>query len=193
MTSVRPTTPDRVDTHSVAAPDCWTRLSLESSRSPTGGLDGAWWPRSTDSVTELVALIEAAEAQRAPVRRVPLIMAGWDCAPRRIRLASGRRVAVDSFRDGDVRRIRIVGTDYQRLGLFAIPVDTTHAIAPQAFTMATDGQDPRITLTVGEYPALRARRRSLNSSISPTPDRKDRRYDYGRQDQDPSAAARSAT
>jgi Family of unknown function (DUF5994) len=153
MMSVRTTIPDRVDVHGLAARDCSARLSLKPSSSTRSALDGAWWPGSAGPVIELAALIETVADQRVPVRRLSLTMAGWDSAPRRIRLASGRRVAVDWFRAGNARIIRIVGTDDQRLDLLVIPVNTAQATAHQALAMATDGQDPDITATVGDHSA----------------------------------------
>jgi hypothetical protein len=129
------------------------RLSLKPDGFPAGAFDGAWWPRSTDPAIELTALTDTLEAQRAPVRRISLIMAGWDSAPHRIRLDSGRKVAVDWFRNGDMRIIRVVDTNDQRLDLLITPVDTDQAIAHRALTMATNGQDPDITATVGHHSA----------------------------------------
>jgi hypothetical protein len=46
---------------------------------------------------------------------------------------------VDWFRNGDVRMLRIVDINYQRINLLVIPVDTTPAIADLALRMATEG------------------------------------------------------
>jgi uncharacterized protein DUF5994 len=154
MTSVLTTNPDRVELHSVTARDRSARLSLKP-RSPASGalgkgaldrgaLDGAWWPRSTDPTIELAALIAAVGDQRAPVRRIALNMSGWDSAPRRIRLDSGRKVAVDWFQTSGVHLVRTLGTDDRRTDLLIIPADTTPATAHRALTMATDGHDPDI-------------------------------------------------
>lgn len=149
MTSVLTTNPDRVEVHSVTARDHSVRLSLKPRSSASGALDqgaldGAWWPRLTDPAIELVALIEAVGAQRAPVRRIALNMSGWDSAPRRIRLDSGRKVAVDWFQTSGVHLVRTLGTDDRRIDLLIIPADTTPATAHRALTMATDGHDPDI-------------------------------------------------
>ncbi|MCA1837077.1 MAG: DUF5994 family protein, partial [Actinobacteria bacterium] len=122
MTSVRTTNLDHGDAGSVVFPDCSARLSVKPSSSARGVVDGAWWPRSTDPVVELVALSEALGVRRAPVRRIALARPGWDSAPRRIRLASGRRVAVDWFRSSGVQLVRILGTDDQPIDLLLIPV-----------------------------------------------------------------------
>jgi hypothetical protein len=150
MTSDHTTNPQRVDAHSVATGDCLARLSLKPSSSVTGAVDGAWWPRSRDPAIELRALIEEFGTRRTPVRGIALTRVGWDSAPRRIRLASGRKVAVDWSQTGHI--IRIIDTNYQRIDLLIIPVDTTPASADLALTMATDGYDPQIAATSSQNP-----------------------------------------
>jgi hypothetical protein len=113
-------------------------------------VDGAWWPRSRDPAIELAALIEELGAQRTPVRGIALTRVGWDSAPRRIRLASGRKVAVDWSQTGHM--IRIIDTNYQWIDLLIISVETTPASAELALAMATDGQDPDITATSSQDP-----------------------------------------
>lgn len=81
-------------------------------------------------------------------------MAGWDSAPRRIWLASGRKIAVDWFRISGGRLVRILGTDDQRIDLLLIPAETPPASAELALTMATDGHDPEITAPGGHHPEL---------------------------------------
>lgn len=152
MTSVHATNPGQVDARSSAVRDCSARLSLKPSSSARGIIDGAWWPRSRDPAVELAALIEEFGAQRTPVRGIALNRAGWDSVPRRIPLASGRKVAVDWFLSDDVRTSRIIDTNYQRIDLLVIPVDTMPAIAELALRMATDGQDLRITATGSHAP-----------------------------------------
>jgi Family of unknown function (DUF5994) len=165
MTSDHTTNPDHVGAHNVANGDCSVRLSLKPDSSARGALDGAWWPQSTDPAVELAALIEEFGASRTPVRGLALTRAGWDSAPRRIRLASGRKVAVDWLRTGEVPMIRIVDTNYQRIDLLVIPVDTTPTIAELALRMAADGQDPDITATGSDHCA--PERRPVKAPASP--------------------------
>jgi hypothetical protein len=168
MTSVHNINRDYVDAHSVTLRDGWARLSLKPSSSARGAVDGAWWPRSTGPAIELAALIEALGAQRTPVCEIALNRAGWDSAPHQIRLASGRNVAVDWSATGDVGLIRLTDTDYQRIDLLVIPVDTTPTIAELALTMATDGQDPDITATAGHRSA--SVHRGMEAEESPDAD-----------------------
>lgn len=149
MTPVYVTNFGRVDARRSAPPVCSARLSLKPSTSARGALDGAWWPGSTDPVRELTALIKAVGAQRAPLRRIALNIGGWDSAPRRLWLDSGRKVAVDWFRTSGVHLVRILYTDDHRIDLLLIPRDTEEATAQLALTMVTDGQDPDLAATVG--------------------------------------------
>ena len=148
MTSVRAANSDQDDAPSVGACDGSARLSLKPTGCARGGLDGAWWPRSTDPAIELAALIEAVAV---PVRRIALNMAGWDNTPRRIQRGSGGRVAVDWFRISGVHLVRIVGTDDQRIDLLLIPRDTEEITAERALMMAAEGHDPDIAAPVGDH------------------------------------------
>ena len=150
MTSDHRTNPQRGDAHSVATGDCLARLSLKPSSSVRGAVDGAWWPRSRDAAIEIAALIEELGAQRTPVRGLALARVGWDSAPRRIGLASGRKVAVDWSQTGHM--IRLIDTNYQQIDLLIIPVETTPASAELALAMASDGHDPDITATSNQDP-----------------------------------------
>lgn len=149
MTSDYTTNPDHVDVCSSAIRHCVARLSLTPSSSARGAVDGAWWPRSKDAAIELGALIEELGAQRTPVRGIALTRVGWDSAPRRIQLTSGRKVVVDWLRTGDVRRIRVSDINYQRIDLLLIPADTTPAVAERALRMAIHGHDPDIAASGG--------------------------------------------
>jgi Family of unknown function (DUF5994) len=172
MTSDHTSEPDHVNAHDLATCDGSPRLSLKPRSSARGALDGAWWPRSTDPAIELAGLIEELGAQRTLVRGLALSSVGWDSAPRRIRLASGRKIAVDWFRSGDVHMIRILDVNYQRINLLVIPVDTTPAIADLALRMATDGHDPHIAATgshhsVPGYRPVKAQASPGNEEDSP--------------------------
>jgi uncharacterized protein DUF5994 len=125
MTSVRTTNLNHVDAHGSAARDCSARLSLKPSSSARGAVDGAWWPRSTDPALELTALIEAVGAHRAPVRRDHTEQDWMGQRSCRIRLASGRKVAVGWVRSDDIHPARILGTDDQRIDPLVISVDAT--------------------------------------------------------------------
>jgi RNA polymerase primary sigma factor len=134
MTSSRTNNLNHGDARSVPFRACSARLSLTPSSSAKGVVDGVWWPRSTDPIVELVALSEALGVRRAPVRRIALARPGWDSAPCRVRLASGRRVAVDWLQNSSVYVVRILDTDDQPIDLLLIPGDIAPAIADRALT-----------------------------------------------------------
>ena len=134
MTSVRTPNLDHGDAGGVVFGDCSVRLSLTPGRSGRGVVDGAWWPRSTDPVVELVALSEAVGVRRVPVRRIALARPGWESAPRRIRLASGRWVAVEWLPNSGVHLVQILGTDDEPIDLLLIPGDITPATADPVLT-----------------------------------------------------------
>ncbi len=134
MTSVRTTNLYHSDAPSVMVGECPVRLSLKPSSSARNVVDGAWWPRSTNPVIELVALSEALGVRRAQVRRIALARPGWDSAPRRVQLASGRRVAVDWLPNAGLHLVRILGTGDQSIDLLLIPADITPAPADRALT-----------------------------------------------------------
>jgi Family of unknown function (DUF5994) len=169
MMSVRTTSPDQVGRSRSAVGGCSVRLSRKPSSAARGALDGAWWPRSTDPAVEFVALGEEFGVRRAMVYRIGLNVAGWDRVPRppgsfqrkddlgpprRIWLASSRRVSVDWFRISGGHVVRILGSNHQWIDLLLIPVDTPPASAELALTMATDGHDPQITTPEGYHFAL---------------------------------------
>jgi Family of unknown function (DUF5994) len=187
MTSDHTSESDHLDAHDLVTCDGSARLSLKPSSSVRGALDGAWWPRSTDPAIELAGLIEELGAQRALVQGLALSRVGWDSAPRRIRLASGRKIAVEWFRSGDVRTIGILDINYQRINLLVIPVDTTSAIADLVLRMATDGHDPHIAATTSHHSAPGYRPVKAQTSPGDEDDSPDRRGPDWASDNPPSA------
>ena len=115
------------------------RLELRQDPSARTILDGAWWPRSRATVTELTNLITALDGRQVPVIRIMLNADAWDEQPRRISVA-GRTVRLGWFHtlDADLL-IAITGTD-QRVDLLVIPPDTSTATAAAATNLATDGE-----------------------------------------------------
>ncbi|MDQ3824741.1 MAG: DUF5994 family protein, partial [Actinomycetota bacterium] len=187
MTSVRTTNLDRGDAGNVVFRDCSARLSLRSSSSGRGVVDGAWWPRSTDPVIELVALSEALGIRRTPVRRIALTMPGWDSAPRRIRLASGRSVVLDWLRSSGVHLVRILGTDDQPIDLLLIPVDITPATADPVLTDVEVEQTTDLDTgpAAEDWPPLRSR-------VSRSPGRRSRQRRPALPARRPSSAMRNS-
>jgi hypothetical protein len=59
-------------------PTVTPRLKLRHDPSVRTILDGAWWPRSRATVTELTNLITALDARHVPVTRIMLNPGAWD-------------------------------------------------------------------------------------------------------------------
>jgi len=124
------------------APAVAPRLRWRNEPSASALLDGAWWPRSRATVTELANLITGLDDRYLPVTRIMLNPAAWNEHPRRISVA-GRTVRLGWFTTLDTNLlIATTGTD-QRVDLLVVAPDTSPASAAAAATMATDG-DPTL-------------------------------------------------
>ena len=123
-----------ISTAAVVAP----RLRLRSDTSVRSILDGAWWPRSREPVTELTALVAALDLRHTPVVNVMLNAQAWDNHPRRIRVAE-RVIRLGWFATLDAHLLIATTGDNHRVDLLVISPDTTPAIADVAMDMAVDG------------------------------------------------------
>ncbi|WNV87478.1 DUF5994 family protein [Umezawaea sp. Da 62-37] len=72
------------------------RLRLTPKAAPTGYVDGAWWPRTSDLAAELPELAEVLAIRLGAVSRVGYAMAGWDDTPRRVEV-DGQVVRLEGF------------------------------------------------------------------------------------------------
>jgi hypothetical protein len=114
------------------------RLALRHDPPVRTILDGAWWPRSRATVTELTDLVTGLDNRQAPITRIMLNPDGWDEHPRRISIA-GRTVRLGWFTTLDANLlIATTGTDH-RVDLLVVAPDTPAAAAAAAATMATEG------------------------------------------------------
>jgi hypothetical protein len=113
------------------------RLRLEPTASRRTLLDGAWWPRSTDLLTELPALVVALDDRRGPVTH---LMLGADTAgphPRQL-TAAGRRVRLGWFASQPAGLLTVICGDRERIDLLVVPAAATPAAA--ALVMAAAAQ-----------------------------------------------------
>lgn len=118
------------------------RLELRRDPSVRTILDGAWWPRSRTTVTELTNLITTLDDRQVPASRVMLNPQSWDEHPRRISVA-GRTVRLGWFTTQDANLLIVTTGNDRRVDLLVIAPDTPAASAAAAATMATDG-DPTL-------------------------------------------------
>jgi hypothetical protein len=114
------------------------RLRLRPDATVRAILDGAWWPRSREPVSELTALLAALDLRHPPVTNVMLNAPAWDSHPRRIRVA-GRTVRLSWFSSLDASLLIATTGDDQRVDLLVVPADASRATADAAMGTAVDG------------------------------------------------------
>jgi hypothetical protein len=108
------------------------RLELKPPVPAVGWVDGVWWPRSTDLIDELPALLTAVAARIGTVVLVGYHLNAWKAAPAHMK-SGARSVALQGFTSEDPHSVVVVGTGGLRLTLTVIPPQTTNAAAANAF------------------------------------------------------------
>jgi len=114
------------------------RLHLQPNLQPTLSrrtlLDGGWWPRSTDPVSELADLIRTLNGNRSRVRSLMLRPAGWDSHPPWMDVAG--RVRLSWFTSASAGLLIAIRVDGDRVDLLVVPPDTHPATARAAMALA---------------------------------------------------------
>ncbi|WP_239177908.1 DUF5994 family protein [Actinoplanes octamycinicus] len=111
------------------------RLRLEPTCSTHTLLDGGWWPRSTDPVTELPGLVLAIDTLRGPVTRLILSADGWNTHPQRLGVA-GRVLRLGYFTSQVPSLLTAICANRSRVDLLVVPPHTTAAAAGAAMILA---------------------------------------------------------
>ncbi|MFI5716118.1 DUF5994 family protein [Nocardia sp. NPDC051750] len=133
----------------------------ESRRLPTpraprpGAIDGAWWPRTDDLVTELAELEALQSGRMGVVDRIMYNMDAWRPAPRRTAVG-GRSVRLDGYRHLPAHTLCFLGLDRTRLVLLVIPARADEATA---WALLAAASRPGNELTAGELIAADSRHR----------------------------------
>jgi hypothetical protein len=136
------------------SPPSTPRLHVQSPQPPGGVrtlLDGGWWPRSADPVTELPGLILALDARHGPITRVMLRKADWNSHPHRLRIddpgidkadsdgaAAGRVVRLGWFDSAPTGLLTALCADGRRVDLVTVPAHVHHAAAAATMELAAD-------------------------------------------------------
>lgn len=128
-------------THTDAARRPPARLRMDPELCRRGMLDGAWWPRSRDTCTELRDLIALLSTRLGPVTRVALNSGEWTSNPRRL-AASGRIVRLGWFRDALRASVSVPTLDNGRFELLVVPPHTPETQAHAAMRTAADSTNP---------------------------------------------------
>jgi Family of unknown function (DUF5994) len=127
-------TGERTMTISTSSPPL-PRLHSQPTRSRRTLLDGGWWPRTTDPVTELPRLFLALDSDRSPVFRLMLSPAGWSNQPRRIDVG-GRVVRLGWYSTQPAGLLTAIRADGDRVDLLVVPPDTATDTAQAAMALA---------------------------------------------------------
>lgn len=102
-----------------------------TDRLPSEHIDGAWWPQSTDLVTELPALLSALAERLGQVVMVGYVRNGWRNAPPEVDVA-GQTIELLAFDSAEPASVILIGHDGHHLTLRVIAPETTNQDARQA-------------------------------------------------------------
>ncbi|MFE9877469.1 DUF5994 family protein [Streptomyces sp. NPDC005784] len=127
----------------VAAPDA--RLVLKTDGGSRGLLDGAWWPRSRDLLSELPALTETLDPLWGRITRIAVNPRYWPDIPRKIPVG-GHIVRVGWFTpEIDPHKLLLLSYGTGRWDLLIIPPETGAASAARLMAAASDHDGPPLT------------------------------------------------
>ncbi|MFE1840154.1 DUF5994 family protein [Streptomyces sviceus] len=127
----------------VAAPA--PRLSLKPDGSARGLLDGAWWPRSRDLLSELPALTSMVGPLWGRITRVAVNPEHWPVIPRKVPV-DGHVVRVGWFTpEIDPHKLLLLSYGTGRWDLLIIPPETGAASAARLMAAACDLDGPPLT------------------------------------------------
>jgi hypothetical protein len=115
------------------------RLEFNTDPSIPTILDGAWWPRTRDSASELADLIGALDARHAAVDLIMLNPHGWLGHPCRVDL-DGRTVQVEWTAGMDTAVVSVTAARNRRIDLLLV-VPSTHRHAESAESAESDESD----------------------------------------------------
>ncbi|MEU9569960.1 DUF5994 family protein [Streptomyces massasporeus] len=135
-----PTLPHR---EPVAAPAA--RLALKTDGASRGLLDGAWWPRSRDLLSELPALTDVLDSLWGRVTRIAVNPEHWPVLPREIPV-SGHVVKVGWFTSEiDPHKLLLLSYGTGRWDLLVVPPETGAESAARLMAAASDHDGPPLT------------------------------------------------
>jgi hypothetical protein len=133
------------------------RVSFDSALIRHGAVDGGWWPRSRNALTELPGLIATLDARPGVrVQRLAIHRDEWDEIPRQLTAGNGRFVRVDGFTAIPRHTVSVTTAGGRELiALLVISPDTPTETAWAAMNLAaTNPGTPRAigVLTAKEAP-----------------------------------------
>ncbi|MEU8959031.1 DUF5994 family protein [Streptomyces sp. NPDC048518] len=121
------------------------RLTLKSGGAHRGLLDGAWWPRSRDLLSELPALTAALEPAWGRITRVAVNPTHWPVVPGRVPV-DGHVVRVGWFTpEIDPHKLLLLSYRVGRWDLLVVPPGTGPEAAARLMAAASDPAGPELT------------------------------------------------
>lgn len=120
------------------------RLGLKPVHQPSGHVQGAWWPRSTQLATELPQLLAALASRSGSIDRVVYDERAWATAPSHLR-SEGRDVKLCSSSDRSINTISLIGDQVGQLVLLVVPPYTQPSRAYTAVMTAARSGDESTT------------------------------------------------
>ncbi|GAA0244655.1 DUF5994 family protein [Saccharothrix mutabilis subsp. mutabilis] len=103
------------------------RLSMKPEARSGGAVDGTWWPRSADPMTEFPPLLAVLGAD-GRIRRVTYHLDAWEPAARKL-VAGGITVRMEGFHSIQPDTVTLVGFDHTRIRLLVVPPGTPGGVA----------------------------------------------------------------
>lgn len=127
----------------VAAPAA--RLALKTDSTSRGLLDGAWWPRSRDLLSELPALTDVLDPLWGRITRIAVNPEHWLVIPGRIPVG-GHIVKVGWFTpEIDPHKLLLLSYGTGRFDLLVVPPETGAESAARLMAAASEYDGPPLT------------------------------------------------
>lgn len=123
-----------------SGPRATPRLRLKPKAPAVGYVDGAWWPRSNDLVTELPDLLAVLSVRLGTIERVIYNLGEWTKTPPKFS-TGGIVVRLGGYTRQPTDTIEIIGVNRSRIYLLVVPSETDPASAHHAMMTAATPDD----------------------------------------------------
>jgi len=121
-------------------PEDTPRLRLKPKASPTGLVDGAWWPHSTDLVGEIPDLLAVLSVRLGSISHVIYRLGQWAEAPAKVPLGD-RYVRLSGYTRQPANTVEVIGLGGKKVILLVVPPDTDPGRAHAAMMAAAAPDD----------------------------------------------------
>ena len=120
------------------------RLALKSDGAAPGLLDGAWWPRSRDLLSELPSLTAVLDPLWGRITRIAVNPTYWPDIPRKVPV-DGHVVKAGWFTEFDPHKLLLLSYGNGRRDLLIIPPETGAESAARLMAAASGDDGPPLT------------------------------------------------